>query len=1116
MQTNNKNIKSSSNKHWIDVIHGSSSKLAWVILAISLIITLIAWSISNNYADQLAKDRFEFLIADAQDAISKRFLNYEQVLSGGLGLFKASTHVNRKEWKIYIDTLGIDKNFPGTLGIGYSKWLKPNQLNNHIKEIRQEGFSDFSVRPAGRRDHYSSIIFLEPFNERNQRAFGYDMFSESVRRTAMERARDTGKAAISGKVTLVQETNKGVQAGFLIYVPHYRYEVNTLKDKQKALAGYVYSALRVGDLMHGILGVGLPELDFTIFDGESSSTENQLYNSSDEISAHLKHKSKYILNKKLDIGGHVWTISYRSNPTFDILTSSNQSTLVAVGGVVIDLLLFYIILVLVRLRSNAETVADERKSEYKAIADTANDGIISVDKDGEIVYVNKLVKYIFGYSRDKLIGNSIAILFSYSSKSNVMEVFKQEGKSDNLLNNRLFEFNAISYNGDVFPVEFSLSRWETKNTIRFTVVVRDITERKKMEESLRSSKQHLNLYRDQTPLAAIEWNTDFQVINWNNAANKMFGYTLDEVKGRDFVNFMLPDDAVSDVEQVWAELIAGNGGTKSINKNLTKDGRVILCEWHNSPIEDKSGIIIGASSLVLDVTKQYKAQQDLLRKEQEQRDTLNSLIDSVITIDETGKVITFNKASEKLFGFDSEEIVGLNVNLLMPEFYAINHDGYLKSYIDSGVSKIIGKGREVEGKRKDNSVFKMSLSVAELPLSENGLRHFVGSCMDLTSSKAQEEQLRRSQKMDALGKLTGGIAHDYNNMLGVILGYSEILESSLSEQPDLAKFASQIYYAGTRGAELTRKLLSFSKGDTSSEDIVNINESLGQQQLILEKTLTARIKLHLELENSLWPVLIDGNDLDDAILNMSINAMHAINNNGVLTIKTYNVNVTEPIEASSTIEIGDYVALSITDSGSGMSSETLQNVFDPFFSTKGKDGTGLGLSQVYGFIERSHGAVNISSELGEGTQILLYFPRHIELGEESDVTEVINDIVVLGTETILLVDDEPALLSLNREVLLQQGYKVLTAESAPDALNLLKSNSIDLVISDVIMPEQDGYQLAKLIQKGYPDVKIQLVSGFSDQRHLNMDSDELYKNLLHKPLNSYDLLKRIRMLLDGS
>lgn len=1112
MPTNNKNIKSSGNKHWVDVVHGS--KLAWVILAFSLLITLIAWNISKNYADQLAKERFEFLIDNAQVAISKRFLNYEQVLRGGLGLFKASTHVNRKSWKSYVDTLGIEQNFPGTLGIGYAKWLKPNQLNSHIKEIRQQGFPEFSVRPAGRRDHYSSIIFLEPFNQRNQRAFGYDMFSESTRRTAMERARDSGKTAVSGKVILVQETNKDVQAGFLIYVPHYRYDVNTLKGRQKALAGYVYSALRVGDLMQGILGVGLPELDFNIFDGENTSLENQLYDSSEMIGGHKKHPSKYQQQQKLNIGGHVWTVMYHSNPTFDKLTSSNQSTLVAVGGVVIDLLLFYIIFALVQLRSRAEEIADERELEYKAIADTANDGIISVDKDGEIVYVNKLVEIIFGYSSDKLIGRSIAILFSNSSQSNVMDVFKQGEQANNILNDSLYELEAISYNGNVFPIEFSLARWEAKNEAHFTAIVRDITKRKEMEESLRSSQQHLNLYREQTPLAAIEWNTDFQIINWNNAAKEMFGYTLDEVKGHDFVQLMLPEDVVIDVEEVWAELIAGTGGTKSINENLTKDGKIIICEWHNSPIKDESGKIIGASSLALDVTKQYKAQQNLLRKEQEQRDTLNSLIDSVITIDEAGKVLTYNNASEKIFGFHAEEVVGQNVNMLMPESYAAHHDGYLRSYITSGISKIIGKGREVEGKRKDNSVFKMSLSVAELPASESGLRHFVGSCVDLTDIKAKEEQIRRSQKMDALGKLTGGIAHDYNNMLGVILGYSELLESSLSEQPKLAKFASQIHYAGSRGAELTRKLLSFSKGSKSSENIININECLEQQKLILEKTLTARIKLNFELDNTLWPILIDGSDLDDAILNMSINAMHAIENNGVLTIKTHNVNVTEPIDASSIIEIGDYVVLSIADSGSGMSYETQEKVFDPFFSTKGKEGTGLGLSQVYGFMERSHGAIKISSELGQGTQILLYFPRHIEQSSDNKIKEVVEGKAVSGTETVLLVDDELALLSVNSEVLLQQGYKVLTAESGLIALNLLKSNLIDLVISDVIMPDMDGYQLAAIIQKDYPDVKIQLASGFSDLRHVNMDNNELHENMLNKPFDSNDLLKRIRIILD--
>ena len=283
---------------------------------------------------------------------------------------------------------------------------------------------------------------------------------------------------------------------------------------------------------------------------------------------------------------------------------------------------------------------------------------------------------------------------------------------------------------------------------------------------------------------------------------------------------------------------------------------------------------------------------------------------------------------------------------------------------------------------------------------------------------------------------------------------------------------------------------------------------------MLEKTLTARIQLMFNLADDLWPIWVDGGDLEDAIINISINAMHAIESNGQLTVRTYNEQVSAPDAELLDLDAGDYVVLSITDTGCGMDETTKEKIFDPFYSTKGEQGTGLGLSQVYGFVERSGGTIKVYSELGKGTRFVLYFPRYQESDrdEQSEQYQHVTDI--RGNESILVVDDEPALLDLNCEALSQQNYNVFCAESAKQALDILEHESIDLLLSDVIMPEMDGYQLASIVQEKYPAIKIQLVSGFSDDRHLNRVDDSLHQTLLRKPLNSKKLLQRIRMLLD--
>jgi len=389
-----------------------------------------------------------------------------------------------------------------------------------------------------------------------------------------------------------------------------------------------------------------------------------------------------------------------------------------------------------------------------------------------------------------------------------------------------------------------------------------------------------------------------------------------------------------------------------------------------------------------------------------------------------------------------------------------------------------------------------------------------GTVQDITTQVVMEETIRRTQKMDALGKLTGGVAHDYNNMLGVVMGYAELLERGLSEEPKLASYAHEIHHAGERGARLTKKLLSFSRTDESDVEKLNLNTLLQDQQHMLEKTLTVRIKLVLDLEDGLWPIWVNDNDMEDAILNLSINAMHAMEGKGELTIQTRNRKINHDEAELLNLTSGDYILFSITDTGIGMDKEMMNKIFEPFFTTKGEKGTGLGLSQVYGFVQRSRGVAKVYSEPDHGSQFVLYFPRYNESGHDE---KVIDDLFVAdasSSATILVVDDEKALRDLTCEILEQNGFTVIATESAEKALLVLDHESVDLMISDVIMPEVDGYQLASIVMQKYPSIKIQLVSGFTDERNLSIIDEILRQNLLYKPFGSKALLQRIHELLN--
>lgn len=346
------------------------------------------------------------------------------------------------------------------------------------------------------------------------------------------------------------------------------------------------------------------------------------------------------------------------------------------------------------------------------------------------------------------------------------------------------------------------------------------------------------------------------------------------------------------------------------------------------------------------------------------------------------------------------------------------------------------------------------------------------------------------------------------------MGYANLLEGSFTDQQKLAKYAHEIHHAGERGAKLTRKLLAFSRHIASDEELININVLLLDQQDMLEKALTARIKLVLELSEDLWSVWIDDADFEDAVLNLSINAMHAMEEGGQLIIRTSNEKINRADAYYLHLDEGDYAVLSIIDTGCGMDEKTKAKIFEPFYSTKGDKGTGLGLSQVYGFVERSGGAISVYSKPEEGTRFVLYFPRYHDNKESKKSENVKNVTNYSGKETILIVDDEPGLLFLASETLSNKGYKTFCAKDAKQALEILENESIDLLLSDIIMHGMDGYKLAAIVQDKYPAVKIQLTSGFDGDHRETILDHSLHQKLLNKPYSSQVLLQRIRELFD--
>ncbi len=317
---------------------------AWVIFFLLLALTAFAWFNANKFVEQRAQTRFNSAVSNARERIKIRMDTYEQILRGGVALYESSERVTREEWRQYVKTLQITTKYPGIQGVGVSRMILPEQKTEFEASVQNEGFPKFKIKPEGDRKLFSSIVFLEPFDFRNRRAFGYDMFSEPVRREAMQYAAETGQPAVSGRVTLVQETDTDIQSGFLMYLPVYRHDmpVDTKENRLRAHWGFVYSPFRMNDLMNGILGAGLPDVDFEIFDADNPVPENLLYRSN-EKSPRLSTQARFTTEYKIHIGNRYWRLKLASTPYMESEIDDTLPTLVAVGGGIVDLLIFLIL-----------------------------------------------------------------------------------------------------------------------------------------------------------------------------------------------------------------------------------------------------------------------------------------------------------------------------------------------------------------------------------------------------------------------------------------------------------------------------------------------------------------------------------------------------------------------------------------------------------------------------------------------------------------------------------------------------------------------------------------------------------------------------------------------------
>jgi PAS domain S-box-containing protein len=609
------------------------------------------------------------------------------------------------------------------------------------------------------------------------------------------------------------------------------------------------------------------------------------------------------------------------------------------------------------------------------------------------------------------------------------------------------------------------------------------------------------------------------VLMFNLACERLFKYTADEVIGQN-VKMLMPgpyrdehDHYLGNFQRTGERKIIGIGREVFGQR---KDGTTFPMDLSvGEARQDDGSIFVG---IIHDLTERERVERALRESTARLGAVVEAAIDGVILIDSRGRILMFNPACERLFQYRADEVIHENVGLLMPSSYRVEHDGYIRNFLDIGERKS-GVGREVLGQRKDGSTFPMDLSAAEA--KQDGEAIFVGIIHDLTERKRTEEQLVQAQKMETVGQLSGGIAHDFNNLLTVIVGNAEFLSEKLKSRQDLKQLADDIGRAGDRGAELTQRLLAFGRRQVLRPVEIECNDLLDSMHKLLRRTMREDIEIKTDFDPDLPMAFADPAQLESAVLNLALNAQDAMPSGGRLTISTANASLDDHYKSlHPEVLPGEYVLVSITDDGEGMPKEVIEKVFEPFFTTKevGK-GSGLGLSMVYGFVKQSNGHVSIYSEPGLGTTIRIYLPR---AGTKSvrplAQSHADNESLPSGTETVLIVEDDPFVRSYAVMRLESLGYSVVSAVDGDDALQKLRAGiHADILFTDIVMPGGiNGWELADLARQLRPGLPVLLTSGYALEtlaKHGRLRAGAI---VLAKPYRKADLARRLREVVSVS
>lgn len=755
-------------------------------------------------------------------------------------------------------------------------------------------------------------------------------------------------------------------------------------------------------------------------------------------------------------------------------------------------------------RKKAEEALKESEEKYRNLVDRANDGII-INKDGILRFVNDRAADMMGYNVEEMMNNSFLDYVYPDERERIINIYKKRLQGMDVPD--IYEMGALHKNGEKIDVEINSGIISYEGNPAVLSFVRDITERKKAEKELLYFQKAVDGSSDAIGMSTPEGKHYYQ----NEAFDKLFGLSIQDVEGEAGpASTIYADEKVG--RDVFETIMRGDSWIGEVEM-LNKDKQKISVLLRAYSIKDENDNIIGLVGVHTDITERKQVEEELQKLASVVRHS--SELVNLATLD--GKMIFLNDAGSKMLGIDIEDVEKVNIMQVIPD--------HLQEVVQLELLPELMENRTWEGELQYlnlktgtlTDVYAVTFTITD-PVTGAPL-YLANVSLDITDRKKAEEeakklqeQLIQAQKMESIGRLAGGIAHDFNNILVSIMGYAELLKMKFNDpSTNENQVVDVIIQEAVRAADLTKQLLGFARGGKYNPIPLNINSAIEDTVRVLEKIFEKNIKVEYDFENNVNTIEADENQMSQVLTNIIINAKDAMPHGGKLIFKTENVYFDEEYtKINPEVKSGVYVKISITDTGTGMTKEVKNSMFEPFYSTKGK-GTGLGLATVYGIVNNHGGHINVYSEPGEGTIFTLYF--HVTDREVKKKEKVA--AIIKGEAAILVVDDEEHVRDLTEEVLMELGYEVILAKNGKEAIKLYeeRKNEIDLVLLDMIMPEMAGRETNLRLRNINPDVRVLLSSGYSQNGIATEILNEGAVGFIQKPFKIQELSKVINDIL---